>query len=116
MPSRSDEDFLAFVTDQLSGLRRVSARSMFGCFGVYAGEDFFAIIDQGRLYFVTDEATRAGYVAAGMKAFHALKSYFEVPVDVLEDDVELCKWARAAVAVQRSRKGRGRKHARRTAT
>jgi TfoX/Sxy family transcriptional regulator of competence genes len=48
-----------------------------------------------------------------MKAFQptpdmVLKNYFEVPVDVLEDDGELEAWARRAVDVQR------RKHAART--
>jgi DNA transformation protein len=104
MPSHPDQDFLEFVLDQLSALRRVTSRPMFGCFGLYSGEDFFAIIDEGRLYFCTDESTRAGYRGAGMQAFHALKSYYEVPIDVLEDDVELCTWARAAVAVQRRKK------------
>lgn len=104
MPAHPDEDFLEFVLDQLSALRRVTSRPMFGCFGLYSGEDFFAIIDEGRLYFCTDDKTRAAYRKAGMKTFHALKSYYEVPVDVLEDDVELCKWAREAVAVHRRKK------------
>jgi len=100
MPSPQDHDFLAFVVDQLSGLR-ITARSMFGCFGLYADDDFFAVIDEGRLYFVTDEVTRAAYRAVGMNAFHALKSYYEIPTDVLEDDVKLRKWAREAVEVHR---------------
>jgi DNA transformation protein and related proteins len=104
MATDQNEDFLEFVLDQLSALGRVSSRPMFGCFGLYSGEDFFAIIDEGRLYFCTDEATRPAYRAAGMKTFHALKSYYEVPVDVLEDDVELCKWAREAVVVHRRKK------------
>ena len=102
--ARKDQDFLEFVVDQLSTLRRVTSRPMFGCFGLYSGEDFFAIIDDGRLYFCTDETTRPAYRAAGMKTFHALKSYYEVPVDVLEDDTELSKWAREAVAVHRRKR------------
>lgn len=98
-----DEDFLEFVTDQLAGLRGVTSRPMFGCFGLYSGEDFFAIIDEGRLYFCTDETTRPAYRAFKMKTFHALKSYYEVPVDVLEDDMELCKWAREAIVVHRKK-------------
>jgi DNA transformation protein len=113
MPTPSDEDFLEFVIDQLAALSRVTSRSMFGCFGLYSGEDFFAIIDEGRLYFCTDEATRPAYRAAGMKTFHALKSYYEVPVDVLEDDAELCKWAREAVLVHR-KKPRGKRGSRKT--
>ena len=95
-----NEDFLAFVLDQLEGLSAVSSRPMFGCIGLYSADVFFAIIDDGRLYFITDETNRPGYVRAGMKAFHALRSYYEVPVDVLEDDALLRVWAREAVEVQ----------------
>ena len=104
MTTSKDQDFLDYVLDQLAALGRVTSRPMFGCFGLYSGEDFFAIIDEGRLYFCTDETTRPTYRKAGMKTFHALKSYYEVPIDVLEDDVELCKWARDAVAVHRRKK------------
>ena len=73
------------------------------------GELFFAIIDEGRLYFVTDDVTRPAYEERGMKPFQYapgkfIHTYYEVPVDVLEDDRELCEWARAAVAAQGRRK------------
>jgi DNA transformation protein len=64
MPEPKDQDFLEFVVDQLQGLRGVSSRPMFGCIGLYSGDDFFAIIDQGRLYFCTDATTRGDYRAA----------------------------------------------------
>ncbi len=109
MPSAANQDFLEFVLDQLSGLRRVTPRPMFGCIGLYSGDDFFAIIDEGRLFFCTDETTRARYRSAGMPAFQALRSYYEVPVDVLEDDASLCAWARDAVEVHRRKPRSGRK-------
>jgi DNA transformation protein len=109
MPSHKDQDFLEFVIDQLSGLRSITSRRMFGAIGLYHGEHFFAIIDDGVLYFVTDDNTRPGYEARGMKPFEyapgkILRTYHTVPVDVLEDDSELQAWAREAVAVQK-RKG-----------
>ncbi|MDH4037851.1 MAG: TfoX/Sxy family protein [Candidatus Krumholzibacteria bacterium] len=104
-----DNDFLEFVTDQLSGLRGLTSRRMFGAIGLYHGENFFAIIDDGILYFITDEQTRPRYEALGMKPFEYapgkfLRTYYPVPVDVLEDDIALQKWAEEAVAVQK-RKG-----------
>jgi DNA transformation protein len=111
MPSARDQDFLEFVLDQLAELKSVSSRRMFGGIGLYQGDTFFAIIDDGRLYFVTDAATRAEYESRDMKPFmyapgKFIHTYYEVPVDVLEDDRELCEWARAAVAAQ-GRKKRG---------
>jgi DNA transformation protein len=115
-----DQDFLEFILDQLPGLR-VTHRRMFGAIGLYAGEHFFAIIDEGRLYFVTDDATRPRYEASGMKPFQYapgkfLRTYYEVPVDVLEDDGALREWARAAVDAQKRRGARsGRRPVPRTA-
>ena len=109
--SPRDQDFLEFVLDQLSGLRRVSSRRMFGGIGIYKDEHFFAIIDEGRLYFLTDESTRERYKARGMKPFEyapskLITSYYEVPVDILEDDGELRTWAAESVSVQVAKKGK----------
>ena len=91
-----------FVFDQLRELRGLECRAMFGGFGLYAGGKFFAIRFQGRLYFRTDATTRATYVELGMKPFcpnarQQLKSYYEVPADVIENADELDAWARTAV-------------------
>jgi DNA transformation protein len=114
MPPHKDQDFLEFVLDQLSALKSVTSRRMFGGIGLYRAETFFAIIDEGRLYFLTGESTRPRYEARGMKAFQYapgkfLHTYYEVPVDVLEDDGALCQWALEAVDVQRTRSTKGRK-------
>jgi DNA transformation protein len=108
MSAPKDQDFLEFVLDQLSALPRVTSRRMFGAIGLYCGEQFFALIDDGRLYFFADASTRARYEARGMGPFEyspgkVMTSYYEIPVDVLEDDTELCEWAREAVAVHRNK-------------
>lgn len=109
MRPHKDQDFLEFVLDQLSALKSVTSRRMFGGIGLYRDETFFAIIDDGQLYFVTDETTRAIYLERGMKPFQYapgkfIRTYYEVPVDVLEDDGALCDWARAATSAQARRK------------
>ncbi len=108
MAVRSDQDFLDFVLDQLSDLKSIVSRRMFGGIGLYQATTFFAIIDEGRLYFVTDEITRGEYEDRGMAPFQYapgkfIHTYYEVPVDVLEDDAMLTDWARAAVAAQKRR-------------
>ena len=107
-----DNGFLDFVLDQLSGLPAVTSKHMFGGAGLYQSGVFFAIIASGRLYFLTNEETRLRYEENGMKAFQpnpdqVLRNYYEVPVDVLEDDVEIARWAAEAVAVQRAKSGAG---------
>ena len=109
-----DQDFLEFVLDQLSGLRRVTSRRMFGGVGLYAGEEFFGLIDEGKLYFFTDATTRKRYEARGIGPFEyapgkVLRSYYEVPVDVLEDDAALSSWAREAVEAHKRKPKSSRK-------
>jgi len=107
-----DDSFKEFVLDQLSALPDVRARAMFGAHGLYQGERFFGILDEGRLFFKTDEASQAVYVARGMEPFTykskgrvLTMSYHEVPLDVLENAPELVVWAERAIAVAaRSRK------------
>ena len=96
-----DETFKDFILDQLQSLDGVEARRMFGGYGVYAGEQFFAIISDGRIYFKTNESTRKRYAGFGMKPFkpsvkQTLKNYYEVPVDVIEDADLLAQWANEA--------------------
>ena len=111
-------DFLEFVLDQLSGLPGVRSRRMFGEFGLYLEDDFFAIVASGKLYFLTSDATRPDYESRSMKPFaptpkQVLKNYFEVPVDILENDSLLSDWAKKAVQAQRDSK-KSKKTPRRT--
>ena len=100
-----DDSFKDYVLDQLRGLDEVRAKSMFGGTGLYAGEVFFGIVADGRLYFKTDEESRVEYERWGMGPFRAsekqtLWTYYEVPVDILEDDEALALWALRACQSQ----------------
>lgn len=100
------ESFAEFVLDQLAGLDGVSARRMFGGHGLYREAVFFGIVHDGRLYFRTDEASRADYRARGMQPFRpnpkqTLKNYFEVPVDIIESPQRLREWASRAADAAR---------------
>ena len=104
---RRDDSFREFVVDQLRGLPEVAALPMFGGHGLYLGESFFGIIHASRLYFRTDERSRAAYLDLGMKAFRprpgtTLGTYYEVPVEVLESCDELKRWAVIAARTSRT--------------
>jgi DNA transformation protein len=101
------DSFVEYVVDQLRRLGVVEAKAMFGGHGLYCGGVFFAIIADGRLYFKTDAANRPDYEGRGMAAFRpnpkqTLRTYYEVPVEVLEDDEELSAWAERALAAAES--------------
>ena len=107
----ADDSFKEFVLDQLSALPEVRSRAMFGAHGLYAGEHFFGIVDEGRLFFKTDARSQADYTARGMGPFtyesrgkKMTMSYHEVPPDVLENPQELAEWARKAIGIAASSK------------
>jgi len=100
-----DESFKDFVLDQLHELDDVEARRMFGGYGLYRDETFFGIIHKDRVYFKTDDSTVGEYRKLKMKPFRptarqTLRSYYQVPLDILEDAERLCEWAARAISCQ----------------
>ncbi len=102
----ADDSFKAFVLDQLSALPDVRARAMFGAHGLYQGDHFFGILDEGRLFFKTDPLSTHIYTDCGMGPFTyeakgktLTMSYHEVPPEVLESAPELVDWACLAIRV-----------------
>lgn len=96
------DSFKEFVLDQLDPLGGLRYRAMFGGYGLYQGDVFFGIISRSRLYFKTDARSRSAYLDRGMRAFRPnpkqeLQTYYEVPVEVLEDRDELARWASEAI-------------------
>lgn len=96
------DGFKDFVLDQLSGLHQVRCRAMFGGHGLYCRAAFFGIIHKDRLYFKVTSTTIERYNAHGMKPFRpnakqTLKSFYEVPIDIVEDAERLTDWAAASL-------------------
>jgi DNA transformation protein and related proteins len=119
---RVTDEFRGFVLDQLASVRELRSRRMFGGIGLYSGGRFFGIVAADELFFKVDDGNRAAYEAAGSEPFRPLAdprravsmSYFRVPLEVLEDPVELADWARGAVRAATTPKPRrtaGRPHA-----
>jgi DNA transformation protein len=105
-----DDSFKEFVLDQLSALPDLRAKAMFGAHGIYSGEHFFGILDEGRLFFKTDTKTQEDYTSRGMGPFtYEMKgkvmsmAYHEVPPEVLEQPQELVMWARKAIALAKAK-------------
>ena len=109
------EEYLDYVVDQLSCIGEITVKKMFGGVGLYHNELFFGLIASDVLYFKVDDENRPAYLNAGARPFQpydesSSMSYYEVPVDVLEDVDRLRTWARASVAaVDRKASSRKRK-------
>lgn len=83
---------------------------MFGGFGLYAGDCFFGILAADVLYLKVDDSNRAEYEQAKSPPFRPFvnrpmsRSYYAVPLNVLESPPALASWVRRSIAVARSSK------------
>ena len=107
--------FVDFILEQLAGLGSLSSRRMFGGVGLYCDGRFFGLIDDDTLYLKVDDRNRDDYLSRNMAPFRPYKdrpelsmSYYQAPVEVIEDAERLTSWARASVraAVESPSKGR----------
>ena len=99
------ESYLAFVLEQLEGVRGVVTKRMFGGVGIYGDGVFFALIDNDTLFFKVDDELRPQYRSRRMPPWKpipgkpASEGYYQVPPGVLEDADQLAKWAKQSIAV-----------------
>ena len=106
------DEFIDYVIDQLSAWGDVSARKMFGGAGLYCEGAMFGLIADDVAYLKVDDSNRKDFVKAGASPFNpypdkvktTVMSYYEIPVDVLEDRDKLAKWAERSLAVARAKR------------
>ncbi len=101
--AKRESGFKDFVLDQLADLRGLTCRAMFGGYGISVRKTFFGIVHKDRLYFKVTPVTAAEYKKEGMKPFRVtpkmtLRTYYEVPPEVLEDSERLTEWAETSIA------------------
>ena len=111
-------DFTDWVGEQLAPLGAIRIKSMFGGFGVYCDELFFALVDDDVLYFKADDLNRRRFIEAGAEIFrYPMKdgrlselSYYRAPDAALDDQSELLDWARLGLdAALRARTAKAKK-------
>ena len=96
--------YRTFVIEQLDRVTSITEKNMFGGVGLYGDGTFFALIADDRLYFKVDDVNRPRFEAVGMEPFRPYDdertmSYYEVPIEVLEDVDRLRTWVADALAV-----------------
>ncbi len=110
-------EFADYLCELMAPLGVIRARAMFGGWGLYCDERFFALIVDDTLYLKADDETRNAFTGAGQKPFtfvmrerEASLSYYTVPAEALEDFAVLRPWAQLALnAARRAAKGNRRK-------
>jgi DNA transformation protein len=112
-----NQEYIEYVLDQLAGFGPVESKRMFGGAGLYLEGRVFGLIASDVLYFKTDETNKGDYIAAGSGPFKPFgkdsyeMSYYEVPIDVLEDTDLLKEWASKAFLIARKKKERKKRAA-----
>jgi DNA transformation protein len=103
MPKRSE--FVDYLVEQLAPLGEVSAKSMFGGWGIYHEGRMFALVADDTLYIKVDDTNRADFERENLRPFRydrtdktvAVMSYYEPPAAAIDDRDLLCAWARKGV-------------------
>src|SRR5215469_9596392 len=97
------EEFVVHLLDLLRRWAPVSARRMFGGYGLFRGGIMFALVADETLFFKTDAGNRAAFEAVGMPPFRYRRagkmvalSFHAAPADLLEAGDELAPWAAGA--------------------
>ena len=121
MQSRDDmkqhDEFVDYLLELMQPLGPVSAKAMFGGYGIYIDELMFAIVVDDVLYLKTGADNRPDFEQRGLRPFTYLRggktcsmSYSEAPAEVLDDPEKMKTWANSAIeAALKNRKQRPRK-------
>ena len=106
MPQKSE--FVEYLIEMLQPLGIIRVRSMFGGWGFYADERFFAIVADDEFYVKVDDVSRAEFAARELKPFRyevrdtkATMDYYEPPPEAMDDREILCAWARKGLDAAR---------------
>ncbi len=106
------DEFIDYVIDQLSAWADVSARKMFGGAGLYCDGKMFGLIADDVAYLKVDDSNKQDFVKAGSSPFipfpdkvkTTVMPYYEIPVDVLENQDLFGKWAERSLCVAKKKK------------
>ena len=101
MPSRNE--FVDYIVELMGGWATVSARKMFGGFGLYRDGLMFALIAEDELFFKTDTDNVAQFERAGCHPFvytsaarTVQMSYWSAPAASLDSSSEMREWCLSA--------------------
>lgn len=94
------------LAESLSAMGAIEVKRFFGGFGLVLDAVQFAFVMKTTLYLRVDDTTRAAFVSSGAAPFTyatrsaqvKVASYYEAPVDALDDPQVLRGWAAKAYA------------------
>ncbi len=114
---KQHDEFVDYLLELMQPLGPVTARAMFGGYGIYIDDLMFAIVVDDVLYLKTGTHNRPDFEQRGLQPFTYLRdgktctmSYSEAPAEVLDDPDTMRTWANGAIeAALKNRKAKPRK-------
>ncbi len=106
------DEFVEYVVEQLSSWGEVTIRRMFGGAGLYREGAMFVVLADDVAYLKVDDSNRDDFLRAGSAPFEpypdkiktTIRTYYEIPADVLENRDELARWAQRSWLIARKKK------------
>ncbi|WP_272991940.1 MULTISPECIES: TfoX/Sxy family protein [Spongiibacter] len=99
----ADQEFTEYVLDLMQVVGPVTARRMFGGYGLFLDGLMIALIIKRVLYLKADALSKDDFVSEGLAAFEYHKqgkpytlSYYEAPETVFDDLDAMHKWGNNA--------------------
>ncbi|MDW5415415.1 TfoX/Sxy family protein [Iodobacter sp. CM08] len=98
--------YVEYLLEQLADLGTLRAKAMFGGYGFYCDEIFFAIVVNDILYIKADAQSKEEFTRLGLAPFSYHKkdgtpqsmAYYPPPDTALEEPEEMIIWAKKGIA------------------
>jgi DNA transformation protein len=107
--SHNDEFYTYISEDVFRDIPGITSKKMFGGYGFYKDDIFFAIIADNELYFKVDYSNKEDFINNSCHPFIYEKkdkkvslSYWSVPESIMEDPDELFKWIEKSITIKKS--------------
>ncbi len=99
----TDRAFVDYLLELLEPLPGVTAKRMFGGYGLFRAGLMFGLVADSTLYFKVDDANRAHFTERELLPFTyeakgkpMTMSYYEAPGEVLDNSDDMVEWAEIA--------------------
>jgi DNA transformation protein and related proteins len=100
-------EFLQYALDLFSFLGRLSTKTLFGGNAILKNNITFAMVFDGSIYLKTNKNTVKKYLDLNSKPLSYKKNnktinlrYYEIPVEILDDEDQLIEWAIEATEIK----------------